>query len=89
MATLKPSPSWPTRFSAGHADVVEDHVADVGALLAHLLLGLADRKARQRAVHQEGRDPAAAFDLRVGARHTVKRSALLALVMKRLAPFST
>ena len=36
-----------------HADVVEIDVADMGALLAHLLLGLADRDAVEIARHQE------------------------------------
>ena len=44
----------------GHPDIVEDDVADVGALLAHLLLGLADGQARQVALDQEGADPATA-----------------------------
>jgi hypothetical protein len=39
-----------------HRYLVEGDIADMGALLAHLLFGLADADARQVGRHQEGRD---------------------------------
>jgi hypothetical protein len=40
-----------------HARIVERHVAHIRALLAHLLLGLADGDARRRTLDDEGGKP--------------------------------
>ena len=52
-----------------HFDVVEIDVANMGALLAHLLFGLADGDAFEIARHEEGADAGAALLVGIGARH--------------------
>ena len=52
-----------------HAGVLEDHVTDMGALLAHLLLGHADRNAGRVTLNHESRDALGAGHVRVGAGH--------------------
>ena len=66
--------------------VVEDHVGDLRALLPHLLLGFADRHAGQVARHEERADTPRAPGSSPVRAMTVNRSALSALVMKRLVP---
>ena len=69
MATLKPSPSAPRRFATGTRTLSKIDVADVGALLAHLLLGLADREAGQVALAPGRPRRRGARLVRIGARH--------------------
>ena len=71
-----------------HRHVVEIDVADMGALLAHLLFGLADADARagRRAPGRRRRPARPRPPVRA---ITVKSDALSALVMKRLVPLST
>ena len=52
-----------------HARILEDHVADIRALLAHLLLGLADGDARRVALHDERRQPLRPRRVRIRPRH--------------------
>jgi hypothetical protein len=54
---------------------------DVGALLAHLALGLADRDALEIGGHEEGRDAASALLSGLVRAINVKAPALPALVM--------
>ena len=49
--------------------IIEVHVANVGALLAHFLLGLANRDALEIARDQESADARAALLVGIGARH--------------------
>jgi hypothetical protein len=68
IATLKPSPPAPSS-NAPARGILEHDVADMRALLAHLLFGLADRDAFQIRRHDERGDAARAFALRIAARH--------------------
>ncbi|MNM72543.1 hypothetical protein D3C81_842390 [compost metagenome] len=52
-----------------NAAVLENHVAGVGAFLAHLLVDLAQRQARGAGFNDECRDAACTLDLRVAAGH--------------------
>ncbi len=49
--------------------ILEHHVADVRALLAHLAFGFADGDALQVRRHEEGGDAPCPFVRRIGARH--------------------
>ena len=73
-----------------HARIVEDHVADMGALLAHLLFGLAD--AMMPGVFagtMKAEMPAAPFFAGSVRASSVNMPARSALVMKRLVPLTT
>ncbi len=72
-----------------HARIVEGDVADVRALLAHLLLGLADGDARRRRSTMKADRPFGPGVFGSVRAITVKMCALSALVMKRFVPLST
>ena len=52
-----------------HPGILEDHVGDLRALLAHFLFRLADAHARRARLDHKGGYPAGPLDLRVGAGH--------------------
>jgi len=57
------------QLAGGHTHVVEDHVAGVGALLAHLVVALAQGQAGRVTFNDERADSGRATDRRVGACH--------------------
>ncbi len=69
-----------------YAHPLEIDVADVGALLAHLLFGLAHRQARQVARNQEGRDAGRALLLRIGPRHDGEQARPIGVGDEALGP---
>ena len=90
IAVLKPTPSRPPiRLAAGTRQSLEDHVAGVRALLAHLAVGLPIESPgvpRSTTKAEIAAAPVAVGSVRA---MTVKMPASGALVMKRLVPFST
>ena len=61
--------SSPDQLACRDAHVVEDDIASVGAFLAHLVVGFAQRDARSTTLDDEGADTTGSLDLGVGARH--------------------
>ena len=89
IATLKPSPSWPSRFSAGTRTLSKITSQIWAPCWPIFFSGLpTERPGRLRSTKKAETPPAPGFDGSLLA-ITVKRSALLALVMKRFEPFRT
>ncbi|MNN02147.1 hypothetical protein D3C81_1147950 [compost metagenome] len=66
----------PDQVGGRHAHVLEDHVAGVGAFLAHLHVALAEADARRLRIDNKGRDAGRALDRRIGARHQREHAGL-------------
>jgi uncharacterized protein (DUF1810 family) len=71
-----------------HLDVVKDHVAGVGAALAHLLVVFAEADARDLASTMKEDTPPAPLSSGLVRAISVNMPACGALVMKRLVPLT-
>ncbi|MNP24060.1 hypothetical protein D3C76_1167960 [compost metagenome] len=57
------------QLAGGHSRIFKDHVAGMGAFVAHLVVRLAQRHAGCAALNDKGADTGGAFDFRVGTGH--------------------